>query len=244
MVIAEDLSAEALEASLAGRPLRTYPALLSTQADAIAWARAGASEGAVVVADYQASPRGRAGLMWQVHPGEDLGFSLVLRPQLPAEREGWLYTIATSGVADALSADATIEWPDEVTTSVGGTITRAAAIGVHAELGPEGVDWAVVTCLVPGVRPPRAPTLARLVEAIEACYRSSARVVLDRYLSRCTTVGRSVRARLIPMGPSGPQVVGTAVDALSDGALVLRTAKGNRVAIRPQNLGLLDDEPS
>ncbi|MDQ4130536.1 MAG: hypothetical protein M3133_06040, partial [Actinomycetota bacterium] len=75
-----------------GRPVRTYPAILSTSADAFAWARAGAPEGALVVADYQAAPRGRAGLPWEVRPGEGLGFSLVLRPELPPEREGWLYT--------------------------------------------------------------------------------------------------------------------------------------------------------
>jgi BirA family biotin operon repressor/biotin-[acetyl-CoA-carboxylase] ligase len=65
----DDLAADVLAADLPGRPLRSYPALLSTEADALAWARAGAPDGAVVVAGYQASPRGRAGLPWQVQQG-------------------------------------------------------------------------------------------------------------------------------------------------------------------------------
>lgn len=50
-----------------------------------------------------------------------------------------------------------------------------------------------------------------------------------------------MRARLIPLGPGGPQVTGEAVDSVEDGALVVKTEKGNRVAVRPQHLGILED---
>ena len=67
--VPSDLDPDVLAQALPGRPVRSYPALLSTDADAQAWARTGASAGAVVVADYQASPRGRGGLPWTVRPG-------------------------------------------------------------------------------------------------------------------------------------------------------------------------------
>ena len=237
MGLDDDLVADALAVDLPGRPLRSYPALLSTEADALAWARAGAPGGAVVVAGYQASPRGRAGLPWQVRQGTGLAFSLILRPRLPADREGWVYTVATSGLADALGADAGIAWPDEVRR--GGQ--RAGAVGAWVELDAEGgVSWAVVNLLVPDAVQPRGPMLARVVEAIERCQRAPAEVVLARYRARCTTLGTAVRARLIPLGPAGPRVEGRAVDTLADGALVIETAAGRRVAVRPQNLGLLD----
>jgi BirA family transcriptional regulator, biotin operon repressor / biotin---[acetyl-CoA-carboxylase] ligase len=232
-----DLAAEALGDVMPGRALRSYPALLSTEADALAWARSGAPEGAVVVAGYQASPRGRAGLPWTVRQGSGLAFSLVLRPRLPVEREGWVYTVATSGLADTLGRDVTIAWPDEVRRAG----TRVAAVGAWVELDAEGVAWAVLNLLVPGALPPRGPMLARVVEAVEARLRLAAGAVLDDYRARCETLGRPVRARLIPLGPAGPRVEGRAVDALADGALVIETAKGNRVAVRPQNLGLLDE---
>lgn len=233
----EDLSAATLTQALAGRPLRAYTALLSTEADALAWARAGAPEGALVVANYQASPRGRAGRPWQIPEGEGLGFSLVLRPDLPVEREGWLYAAAVSGLADVTGPEARIHWPDEVHQGD----ERAHAVGVQVELGPQSIRWAVVTVLAVHARPPRAPLLAELVDAIEQRYRSPADAVLADYLPRCATIGRDVQARLIPLGPAGPQITGEAVDVLDDGALVVKTSRGSRVAVRPQNLGLLED---
>lgn len=232
----DDLSVEALAKALPARQLRTYPAVLSTSADALAWARAGAVEGAVVVADYQASARGRAGWEWPVRPGLDLCFSLVLRPRLPAEREGWLYTVAVSGLADALGEECRIEWPDEVVRDG----TRAGAVGVEAHLGAEGTEWAVVNVLVPAAAPPRGRLLAAVVEAIESRYRSPTTPVLADYLRRCDTIGRVLRARLIPLGPGGLEVTGRAVTSLLDGAVVLETADARRIAVRPQSVGIVE----
>lgn len=239
MELSDDLAQEAVAAALAERPLRVYPALLSTEADALAWARAGAPDGAVVVAGYQASPRGRAGLEWRLAPDRGLAFSLVLRPRLPAHREGWLYALAVSALADVTQGGATIEWPDEV--RVGGM--RAGAVAVQTGLGPEGVEWAVLSALVEDARPPRAPLLARVVDALDARRRSPTARVLADYLRRCETIGRRVRARMLPLGPGGPEVEGTAVSVLADGALVLETGEGRRLAVRPQSLGLLEDAP-
>lgn len=235
-----DLDVGAVRDALGGREVHTYPALLSTEAAAMAWARGGAPTGAVVVADYQASPRGRGGLPWVVEPGRGLGFSVVLRPELSPEREGWPYVAASLALAEALAPGSTdsvgLEWPDTV-IAVGRT---AARLGVHVELGPARTEWAVVTVLAEDASPPRAPLLARLVGAIEDRLTAPAEAVVAAYRARCTTLGRQVRARLIPMGPGGPEVAGEAVDFLADGALVVRTDRGNRVAVRPQNLGMLE----
>ncbi|MBW3653782.1 MAG: hypothetical protein KY433_09355, partial [Actinobacteria bacterium] len=139
----DDIGPEALVAAVPGRPVRTYPALLSTEADALAWARADAPHGAVVVADYQAAPRGRSGLLWQVVPGRDLAFSVVLRPQLAVQREGWLYSVVTLALSDVCGDDATIAWPDEVWRGD----ARVGAVGVHVEPGPRAVAWAVASVL-------------------------------------------------------------------------------------------------
>ncbi|MDP9023386.1 MAG: hypothetical protein M3N57_11975 [Actinomycetota bacterium] len=235
----EDLSPQALAEELGDRPVRSYPALLSTEADALAWARSGAPEGAVVVADYQASPRGRSGLAWQVgEPGRGLGFSLVLRPSLPPEREGWLYTVAVSGLADAVGGgDAGVVWPDEVVVDG----KRAAAVGVQVGLGPQSTEWAVATFLAVDAEPPRAPLLAEIVGAVERRYAMPPEDVIADYRQRCVTLGRKVRALLLPMGPAGPKVEGLAVDTFDDGALLFETPSGARVAVRPQNLGKLEE---
>jgi len=225
---------EALEEALPGRPFRFYPAVLSTEADALAWARAGAPQGAVVTAGYQASPRGRAGFEWDV--GDGLAFSLVLRPRLPGPREGWIYTVAVSGLADALGEDATIEWPD--TVCCGGV--PVGAVGAHVEVGPLGVDWAVVNVLI---HQPDPALVARIVEAIEARLAEASAPVLAAYLRRCDTVGRQIVARLVPLGPGGPEASGKAVSSSADGSLIVETPEGRRLAIPPQSLGLLSTLP-
>lgn len=243
----EDLAPDAIAEHLPGREVRSYPAILSTQADAMAWARDGAPDGAVVVADYQVSPRGRSGRPWEVRQGEGLGFSMVLRPDLPPHREGWLYTVTASGVADVVSEDepatvadngapTRIAWPDEV---LRGSV-RAGAVGVHVELGARDIQWAVATFLVEEAAPPRGPLLRQVVAAVEARNGQPAEAVLDDYRPRCLTLGRQLRARLVPLGPAGPQVTGLAVDLRDDGSLVLDTDRG-RVAIPPQNLGELEE---
>lgn len=236
MDLGQDLSLDALVPLLPEREIRSYPALLSTESDAQAWARQGAPTGALVVADYQASPRGRAGFEWTVVPRRTLAFSLVVRPTIKHDREGWLYTAATTGVAEIVHPSATIEWPDGVYLDD----EPAGKVGIHAELGPNVVLWAVVNVLIPNTEQPRGPLLARLVDAIEARIAAPTDEVLRDYLPRLRTIGRGVRARMIPMGPAGPQVTGTAVGSLMDGALLLETPRGNRVAIRPQNLGILE----
>lgn len=236
MSAATDLSAEALGEALSGRAVRSFPALLSTEAEALAWARAGAAAGSLVVADYQASPRGRAGRPWTVRPGAGLGFSLVLRPNLAARREGWLYAAATCALADVLGSEATLEWPDEVRIAD----RRAASVAVHVEPQDHGLAWAVVTVLVVDATPPRAPLLARAVAAIEERVASPAAAVLADYGGRCATIGRRVCARLVPLRPGGPNVTGTAVRALTDGSLLIEPDDGRRIAVPPPSLGMLE----
>ncbi len=236
MGVADDLSAEVLAAVLPERPIRIYPALLSTEADAQAWARQGAPAGALVCANYQVSPRGRGGWEWKITP-DGLAFSLVIRPVLKPEREGWLYSAATVGLADVLGSDAAIEWPDQVYQDE----QVAAAVGIHTELGPSVILWSVVNVLIAEAGTARAETVASLVRAIESRIAEPADIVLREYLRRSRTIGRPVRARMIPLGPGGPEVKGKAVGSVMDGALLLETPKGNRVAVRPQHLGLLED---
>lgn len=235
-----DLELRALAAALGARPVRTYPALLSTEHVAMAWAREGAPSGAVVVADYQASPRGRAGLPWTARLGRGLGFTLVHRDDgLVPDREGWPYVAALLGLHDVLgTADDGLTWPDAICASDGVPLAR---LGVHVELGPGRTEWVTTTVLVEDAEPPRAHLLARLTDAVEHRLGQAPEAVLDDYRPRCTTIGRAVRARMLPLGPGGPEVRGEAVDVLADGALVVLTARGSRIAVPPQDLGLLED---
>lgn len=236
MAVIDDLSAEAVAEVLPGRPLRVYPALLSSEVDAEAWARADGPDGGVVTAGYLAAPRGRAGLPWAIPPGRALVFSLLLRPDLPPEHEGAPYLAAALGLADLLGPTARIRWPDEVHGPSG----RLGALGLRTEVGPDRVRWAVLTVLVEDAPPPRAPLLARAVAALEGRLAEPPEALLDAYRRRCGTLGRRVRARLVPLGPAGPQVEGRAEDVNDTGALLIRTDDGRRAVVPPPNLGMLD----
>lgn len=233
---ADDLSAEQLAPVLGDRPVQAFPALLSTEPVAMSWARAGGPAGALVVADYQASPRGRGGWPWQVFPGRGLGCSLVVRPELAPDREGWLYVVGSVALADVLG-DVQHDWPETVRAPDGEVVGR---LGCFVQLGPHRTEWAVVTVLLEQAEPPRGPLLGAVAAAVEERLDAPTQQVLSDYVVRCATLGRKVRARMIPLGPGGPVIEGEAVDVLDDGALVLLTARRSRVAVRPQHLGLLE----
>ena len=235
MSLSADLTPEALATLMPERPLRSYPALVSTGSAAFDWAGAGAPDGAVIVADYQLSARGHGGRPWNVAQGRGLGFSLVMRPSLPAEREGWLYTVVTGALADVCGAGATIEWPDEVRLD-GAT---AAAVAIRTRLGATGVEWAVVDVVLFGAEPPRGELLAALLKAIDERRADAAGPLIEDYERRCTTLGRQVRARFI--AGTGPNVEGRAVATHDDGALLLELASGSRAGVRPQDVRTVED---
>jgi BirA family transcriptional regulator, biotin operon repressor / biotin---[acetyl-CoA-carboxylase] ligase len=236
--VTDDLSTEALAAAMPGREVRTYPAVLSTEADARAWARAGGPAGGVVVADYQASARGRGGLQWQCRPGQDLGFTLILRPALAPDEEGWLYVAASLAACEVLGGDAAAEWPDRISCRG----RHAADVAGHAGLEQDGVGWAVVNVLVVDAPTPRAALTGRLAAAVERFQQPGAEA-LARYAERCTTLGREVTAHLIPTWPDGVRIGGVASRVLPDGALVIEEPDGRRVAVRPQHLARLELSP-
>lgn len=235
-----DIDEQHLRTVLGERSIRSYPAVLSTEASAMAWARENAPTGSVVIADYQASPRGRGGLVWTVEPGHSLAFTLILRPELNLEREGWPYVPALLALHDVVGTDRTgLLWPDTIEDDTG---TVHAGLGVYVEPGPHSTtQWMTVNVLIPQATQPRAELLAQLLAALERRISAPAGQVLSDYIPLCRTMGQQRRARLIPMGPGGPEVNGKAVDVLADGALVLLTARGNRVAVPPHNLGMLED---
>jgi BirA family biotin operon repressor/biotin-[acetyl-CoA-carboxylase] ligase len=232
---AADLAPEVLGALMPRRPIRSYAGLLSTEADALGWARSGGPPGAVVTTGYQASPRGRGGIPWPTGTKASLGFSLLLRPNLTAQREGWLYLLCACAVGDVLGPAARYEWPDTVRTDA--AIGRVA---VQPDVVDDLVSWAVVSVLVHPVEPPRGPLLSRLVAALERRSGDGSDAVVEVSRRRCVTFGNHVRARIIPMGPRGVVIDGVAADLDDEGSLVLERDDGSLRPVRPQDLGRLE----
>ena len=123
---------ERLRTRCLGRPMEGHARLGSTNERALAWAAdGGAPEGAVVTAEEQTAGRGRHGRRWHAQPGQNLTFSVVLRPAaasadraaLPPNRFGLLGPAgglaACEAVADVLGTDGdspapALKWPNDV----------------------------------------------------------------------------------------------------------------------------------
>ncbi len=77
-------------------------------------------EGTLVVTDRQTHGRGQRGNQWEAQPGQNLTFSLVLRPVfLAAADQFWLNMAVSLAVQDALepllsTGFLTIKWPNDV----------------------------------------------------------------------------------------------------------------------------------
>lgn len=101
-----------------GTPLIWTAETVSTNDDAMAAARAGAPHGATFVADLQTRGRGRRGHVWTSPPGENLMFSVVLRPRLALARVTALPLVVGLAVRAAAAArvavPVTVKWPNDV----------------------------------------------------------------------------------------------------------------------------------
>ncbi|MFP8961912.1 biotin--[acetyl-CoA-carboxylase] ligase [Streptomyces nanhaiensis] len=91
----------------------------STNTDLAARAARGeAREGQVLVAERQTAGRGRLERTWTAPARSGLFLSVVLVPEVPAERWSWLPLLAGVATASALSrtagADVVLKWPNDV----------------------------------------------------------------------------------------------------------------------------------
>ncbi|MCY3925660.1 MAG: biotin--[acetyl-CoA-carboxylase] ligase [bacterium] len=122
----------------------------STNADLLAAARDGASEGLVLVADHQTAGRGRHGRSWVAPLGAALLASVLLRPQAGSAALALLSPAVALAVRDAcadVGADVQLKWPNDVIARVSGEAGapgEAKLAGVLAESDVAGGTAAVV----------------------------------------------------------------------------------------------------
>jgi len=186
----------------------------------------------VVVADHQSGGRGRLGRSWQSPPGQNLLFSVVMRPKLtPAEAPRCVlaWAAAIAGVLDVK-----LKWPNDLVDDegrkLGGFLAELEAGGDtfgtgprirHVVLGlglnvnqvdfPPDLPAATSLRVLRGHPHDRAALLGRMLRAVDAVDpgRSDA---LDPWRARAHTLGRRVR-----VGP----VEGIAEALRDDGALIV-----------------------
>jgi BirA family biotin operon repressor/biotin-[acetyl-CoA-carboxylase] ligase len=242
----DPIETDALGAGPLRRSILYLPECESTNTEALALARSGEPEGALVITDFQTAGRGRIGRAWQAPPSSSLLFSLLLRPPLPPERAQQAAMAASlgamEGIRRAAGLPARLKWPNDVL--IGGK----KAGGILCELGLEGERLAYLVAgiglnvnfdprRIEGIPPgatsirrelgrmqPRTALLHAVLEAMEERYARilSGSSLREEWAGALDTLGRRVRIAL----PEG-ELAGTAEAVEETGALVVRTADGS-----------------
>lgn len=240
-----ELSAALTRDSELWRSLEVVPEISSTNAELVARAADGAVEGVVLVAEHQVAGRGRLDRSWSSPPRAGLTVSVLLRPDVPAARRGWLPLLTGVALAETLGqvtgVRASVKWPNDVLALDGRKLAgilaelSGAAIVVGtglnvsttaAELPDTGTSLAQVT----GATVDRGPVLLGFLRALERRYRRWVEVLGDPvasglaqdYLAWSSTVGSTVAVTL----PDGSLLEGVAQAVDWDGRLVVSTAEG------------------
>jgi BirA family biotin operon repressor/biotin-[acetyl-CoA-carboxylase] ligase len=220
----------------------------STNADLAERAKAGAPEGAVLIAEEQTAGRGRLDRRWSAPARSGLFFSVLLRPAaVPVERWGWLPLLAGVATATAVSriagVDTALKWPNDLLVTVDGEERKAAGIlaervagtgvvvgiGLNVTLRTDElpVPAAGSLALAGAAVTDRDPLLRTVLRSLAEWYVKWRDVggdpdacrLRDVYAAGCATLGREIQASM----PGGRKVAGTAVSIDDEGRLVVRT---------------------
>ncbi|MGY1606852.1 MULTISPECIES: biotin--[acetyl-CoA-carboxylase] ligase [unclassified Geodermatophilus] len=244
------LDAAALQAALV-RDSRLWRALEvveetgSTNAVLAGRAADGEPEGTVLVAEHQSAGRGRLDRTWVSPPRAGLTVSVLLRPDVPAARRGWLPLLTGVALAEAVGEVAgvrtSLKWPNDLLAVDGAKLagilaeasSGAVVVGTglnvttrREELPPTGTSLSVVT----GGPVDRGPLLLTFLRGLERRYLAWTAALGDPvasdlardYLAWSSTVGADVVVTL----PDGSEVAGSVTAVDWDGRLVLSTATG------------------
>lgn len=231
----------------------------STNADLAERARAGAEEGAVLLAEAQSHARGRLGRDWSAPPRAGLFCSVLFRPgpRVPSQRWGWLTLLASVAAAEALSRIARLEvrlkWPNDLLVTVEGEerklagvlaerVDDAVVLGLGVNVTLRAAELPVRTAgsltLAGAETTDRDPLLRALLRGIGQHYQHWREAGGDpessglraAYQRRCTTLGRRVHVTL----PGAEPLDGVAERLDEDGRLLVRTPDGEE---RPVSAG-------
>ncbi|MFJ4339178.1 biotin--[acetyl-CoA-carboxylase] ligase [Streptomyces sp. NPDC088915] len=234
--------------------LDVVPTTGSTNTDLAA--RAGELPGgAVLVAEEQTSGRGRLDRTWSAPARSGIFVSVLLKPDVPAHRWGWLPLLtgvaAATGLAKAAGVDMSLKWPNDLLVSVqgeerktGGILAeRAGADGVVVGLGLNvtlredelPVPGAGSLLLADAVSTDRDTLLRAVLRSLERWYGEWTRAdgdpaasgLQEAYAAGCATLGRRVRAEL----PGERTLEGEAIALDGDGRLVVATEGGGTEAV-------------
>lgn len=240
------------------RSIEVVAATASTNTDLLRRAREGAPEGTVLAAEHQTAGRGRLDRSFHTAERAALTFSLLVRPNVPAGRHGWLPLLM--GVAVAAAIEETtglrtgLKWPNDVLTA--SEEGERKLVGILAEATASGTGTAIVIGTGMNISQSRAelpvPTATSLAaEGVADTDRTPLlKAILRGFEQRYRTWGadggdavagglaQEYRGRCTTLGrrvrvhlPGDKQVAGSAAGVDTAGRLLLRGDDGARTVL-------------
>ena len=196
------MNQELLRAALNGLPLdgiRYFEQIGSTNDEAVRWAKQGAPNLSLVLADEQTGGRGKNGRKWYSPPGASLALSLIIAPEQTKPRSlPRLTALGALAVNAALKElyglEAQIKWPNDV------LVQRQKVCGVLVEAGWDGDQ---LQALVVGIGINVAPASTMDVNSPQtgnALPAASMEALLDRPVNRLELL-RAVLANMLDWLP-------------------------------------------
>ena len=236
--------AESLTGHLVGSKVHYYEVVSSTMDEAKRLADCGCAEGTVVLADNQVAGRGRFDRNWFSPQGENLYFSVVLRPypdQLPYINMAAALAVSTA-IEKMIGIRPSIKWPNDVIidclkvagilleVEVIGSDIRSVVVGIGLNVNldparfPEIVGTATSLSNVKGVRFNRTRVLTAVLESFDELYEQvrNGDSLTESWSAEIDTLGRLVE---VHWGESVIEGIAMAVD--EQGNLQLKLDNGS-----------------
>jgi BirA family biotin operon repressor/biotin-[acetyl-CoA-carboxylase] ligase len=210
-------------------------------------AKAGASEGTVVVAEEQTTGRARLGRTW-INPPGVVAVSIILHPEMSQLiRLTMVAALATSRcIEKATGLETTIKWPNDVLLNgkkISGILTESAlrgqsvdwaviGIGINVNFDPKAypeiADIATSLSVELGKEVSQLKVLLHLLSELEFFYLALRRgePIYQQWRDKLETLGRVVQVK------TGTDIEkGYAESVDEDGALILRRSDGSLARI-------------
>jgi BirA family biotin operon repressor/biotin-[acetyl-CoA-carboxylase] ligase len=249
--IRSDISTEAVSRRLTtkfiGRKFLYYPSVTTTMDVARKEAKAGASEGTVVVAEEQTLGRARLGRTW-INPPGVVAVSIILHPEMSQLiRLTMVASLATSRcIEKATGLKTAIKWPNDVLVNgkkISGILTESAlrgqsvdwaviGIGINVNFDPKAypeiADIATSLSVELGGKVSELEVLLHLLNELEFFYSALRRgePIYRQWRDKLETLGKVVQVK------TGNDIEkGYAESVDEDGALMLRSPDGTLVRI-------------
>lgn len=246
--VAPEELAPHLHTQIFGRQIRYEYSTPSTQMMAHQWAREGASEGAIVVAEEQIQGRGRMGRPWHSPPQSGIWMSLILRPPISLSEASQITLLASVGVHQGIERvtglPVKIKWPNDLMIrgkKVCGILTelRGEQDRVHYMVVGMGINvnttenrWptklrSIATSLAIelGGAIHRATLISAILEELEEVYQNYLQhgfsAIQKNWEQAAGMLGKTIRARV-----HNGTITGVAERLNNNGALLIRTAQG------------------